>query len=360
MRIERITNWQLLMLLSGSLIGTSTIIMPTSLAGRSGWLTIMLAVIPALISLSVWWQLSLTWKKPLVQGLLDQLGPILGATLALGYLFYFLLLGALVTTNINFLSTIAVLPETPKLVFASGLLLLSALAIRGGLESIGRLAEIILPLIGFAILVGIILLIATPNLVSWDYLLPLLDEGWVQTLRATLSVFSFPFGETIIFTSLLPFAMDLKKARKQSLLVIISIGIVLGWISLLETAVLGEEVTRIAFPGLSLLREIRVADFISRLEVLGIFVWTFASFIKLSFCFWALASGLAQLLKLPDYRPLIFPLGIIIAILSVTLFETFHDQSTFATLIYPLYVFPFQFIIPLFLLILARLKPTKP
>jgi spore germination protein KB len=194
--------------------------------------------------------------------------------------------------------------------------------------------------------------------VRWDYLLPLQDEGWLQTLRATFSVFAFPFGETIIFASLLPFVMDARKVLKKSLLALILTGLLLCGLSLLQSAVLGEEITRTSFPGLALLREIRVADFLTRLEVLGIFVWTFASFIKLSTCFWALAQGLAQLVGISDYRPLIFPLGIIITVLSVTTVKSFSELTQFTQVIYPLFTFPLQVLIPLLLLILTRLKPA--
>ncbi len=360
MRFERITSWQLLMLLGSFLIGTSTIILATPLAGRSGWLATLLALVPGVLALLMWWQLSLLWKKPLITGILEHLGPILGSALSLLYLLYFLLLASLITADVNFLSSVAVLPETPKLVFASGTLLLSALAIRGGLESIGRLAEILLPLIGLAIITGVILIIATPQLVNWNYLFPLVDEGWLQTIRASISIFCFPFGEVMIFTSILPFVLDLKDTKGPSLAVYILAGLLLAGLSTLQTAVLGEEITRTTFPGFSLLREIRVADFVTRLEVLGIFVWSLASFVKVSIYFWALTTGLAQLLGLSDYRPLLFPLGIIITLLSVTIFTNFSDLSLFIIAIYPLLTLPMQLLIPLALFILTRLKPTKP
>lgn len=360
MRFERITNWQLLMLLGGFLIGTSTIILATPLAGRSGWLATLLTIIPATLSLLVWWQLSLLWKKPLIAGILEKLGPILGSVLSLFYLLYFLLLASLVTADVNFLSSVAVMPETPKLIFASGMLLLSSIAIRGGIESIGRLAEILLPLIGLAIIIGVIFVIATPQLVHWNYLFPLLDTGWLQTIRASISIFCFPFGEVIVFTSLFPFVLDLKAAKGSSFAVFILVGIFLTGLAMIQTAVLGEEIIRTTFPGLSLLREIRVADFVTRLEVLGIFVWSLASFIKISIYFWALATGLTQLLRLSDYRPLIFPLGIIITLLSVSIFTNYADLSSFVIAIYPLLAFPLQFIIPLALLIITKVKPTKP
>lgn len=359
MRVERITNWQLAMVLSGFLIGTSSIIMPLILAGRNGWLSALLVIIPAIFSFFVSSQLSLIWNKPFIQGIATQIGPMLGAIVALLYLFYLLILSALITTVVGFLSKISVMPETPLLIFSGGLVLLCSLAIRGGLESLGRLAEILLPLVILAISIGVILTIATPQLVKWDYLLPLIDEGWLQTLRSSCSVFSFPFGETIVFAFLLPFVIDLKKSQKQSMLAIVLIGLLLCGTSLLQTAVLGEEITRTSFPGLALLREVRVADFLTRLEVLGIFVWTFASFIKLSTCFWALTHGLGQLLGLPDYRPLIFPLGLIITVLSVTTVKNFSELMQFTTFIYPLYTFPLQVLFPLLLLILAQLKPSR-
>ncbi|NLY50975.1 MAG: GerAB/ArcD/ProY family transporter [Firmicutes bacterium] len=202
-----ISSWQLGALLGSFLIGTSTIIRPTTQAGRDTWLAYLFALIAGLAVAWLCFALTQRLEVPTIQGIFATLGHYMGAPLALLYLWYYLYLCALVLRKISELYVTAVMPETPILVFAGVIVLLAAISVWSGLEIIGRLAELFFPFIALAILISHVLILATPNLVHWEHLTPVLDRGIKPVLRATLSILTFPFAETILFANVLPFTL---------------------------------------------------------------------------------------------------------------------------------------------------------
>lgn len=355
----RISGWQLATLLGSFLIGSSTILFPTARARQDSWLAVLLALVAGLGASWLWLTLARLQGAPAVSGIFSTLGPFLGAPLALLYLWYYLHLGALVVRNISEIYVTAVMPETPIVVFSGIIVFLAALAVRGGLEVVGRLAELLFPLLVLAILAAHILIVSTPRLVHWEYLYPVLENGLLPVLQAAFSMFAFPFGETVLFVNVVPFTLNKASAGRPVTVSTAFVGLLLIVVAALHTATLGADLPRVNFPGLASLREVNVGDFITRMEVLGIFVWTFGTFLKISVCYWALALGLAELLGLADYRPLVFPLGVIMASLSILVYDTFAAMATVATSLYPFYAFPFQVLFPLLLLLVAFLRRQK-
>jgi spore germination protein KB len=139
----------------------------------------------------------------------------------------------------------------------------------------------------------------------------------------------------------------------------IFVGLLLMLSATLDSAVLSIDTVRSSFTTLSMLREVNVGDFLTRVEVVGIFTWTLGGFLKLSLCYWVLSLGLAEFLGLPDYRSLVFPLGIIMVSLSILLFESFAAMIENNSIIYPVFALPLQVLIPSFLLLVAVFKSKK-
>ncbi|MDI3538650.1 MAG: spore germination protein [Bacillota bacterium] len=355
----RISAWQLAALLGSFLIGSSTILFPTAKARQDSWLAVLLALVAGLGASWLWLTLTRILGAPAISGILFTLGPYFGIPLALLYLWYYLHLGALVVRNISEIYVTAVMPETPIVVFTGIIVFLAALAVRGGVEVLGRLAELLFPLLVLAILAGHILIVSTPRLVRWEYLFPVLENGFMPVLQAAFSMFAFPFGETVLFVNVVPFTLNKASAGRPVIISTVVVGLLLTVIAVLHTATLGADISRLNFPGLAMLREINVGDFVTRMEVLGIFVWTFGTFLKISVCYWALALGLAELLGLADYRPLVLPLGVIMVSLSILIYDTFAAMTTVATSLYPFYAFPFQVLFPLLLLLVALFRRQK-
>ena len=58
-------------------------------------------------------------------------------------------------------------------------------------------------------------------------------------------------------------------------------------------------------------------------------LWIMGLFFKVSIYFYVATFGLSQILNLKDYRPLTYPLGLIVVVLSVIIFPNIVYQQTF-------------------------------
>ena len=356
---ERISKKQLVALFSSYLIGTTTIAFSSTFAGRASWIALVIAASFGMGALWLWSKVALSWQEPLIDGLVRRLGNFWGSIISLCYLFYFLILASLILSNISAITIIAFMPETPPVVIKGAFLFTVLLATRGGIECLGRLAELLFPSLLVVTVLSGVLVLSTPDLIRWDYLLPLFDIQWRKLFQASWATFAFPFGATVLFSSILPLTTDAKAGRRYLFLSHIAVALIFVCDSLLQIAVFGSDIQQTVFPGLSLVRGIRVANFLTRLEGASVFVWGFGAFLKLGICCWNIAAGLMQLFKLSHYRPLLFPLGLVICTISLNLFTNYNKTAVFGQFIYPILSLPFQVLFPLVLYLLS-LKTTKP
>lgn len=75
-----------------------------------------------------------------------------------------------------------------------------------------------------------------------------------------------------------------------------------------------------------------------------------------SLFFYVTVLGLAQTLKLQDYRPLIFPFGILLIAFTLIMAPNTVHYSKFISDIWPFYAMTFGFLLPLILLIITKVQ----
>jgi len=71
------------------------------------------------------------------------------------------------------------------------------------------------------------------------------------------------------------------------------------------------------FPMFTLARLVYLGRFLQRTESLIVMFWFFAAAVRIAMLFHAAAVGIADSLGLPAYRPLIFPLAVLVFSLSL-------------------------------------------
>ena len=71
--------------------------------------------------------------------------------------------------------------------------------------------------------------------------------------------------------------------------------------------------------------------------------------------FYIASLGTGQLLGLSDYRPVVLPLGLLLGVWSLELFESSIQSIQWLTEVFSFYAFVFELGIPLVLLIIAVL-----
>ncbi|MGB9887899.1 MAG: GerAB/ArcD/ProY family transporter [Moorellales bacterium] len=360
---ETVSPWQYFSLSSIYLLGIATLLLPVGPAGQDGWLAVLLASGVA-AGLSLVWTAVVT-ETPggdLYACILKLLGTGMGSAVGLAYAGYFSLLGAMALRAIADLYVTAVMPRTPMVVFAVVLAALAVWLVCSGIEAIARLAELLLLPVVFVIAVLNLLSVLTPNLTRFERLLPMLEWGWFPLLKGSLIGLGFPFGETVGLAGLASALSSPRAARGVLPAAIAFVGLALSLVTVVNIAALGpEELVRVAYPSLVVTQQISLADFVERIEVLIIFVWTFGAFIRIAASLYLVTLGLANLFSTGNHRAFVPPVATLLLALCVGLWDSSTELLNFIRGPYLFLALPFQVFLPVLLLAVARVRcPKKP
>jgi len=353
-----ITRKHTIALIFTFLLGSSLVMRVGGSAGRDAWLAILIGMVMTLPMLIVYSRiLSLFPGKGLYEIIFTSLGRFFGGVLVFLYVLYSFHLGTLVMCDFSDFVKIVGLYETPKFVTALFLGLLCIWAVKAGIEVIARWTAITMPIMVSVILLITLLLIPKFN---FDNLRPVLYNGMQPVLEAAFSVFSFPFAESVVCLAIFSYV---KSGSKP--LTIFMWSILAGTLILLVTTVrsllvLGEEFVKLNFfASYASARLIKIGDFLERIEVLVAIVILIGGFVKISICLLTAAKGIADLANIRDYGQFAAPLGILMALYSVVLFESTVEIFIWSEKVYQYYALPFQVLFPLIIWIAAEIKAKK-
>jgi len=135
----------------------------------------------------------LLWKKFPNQTIIQYSQTILGRAgkiIGIVYVWFFMHLCALTLCQFCGFLTTAIMPETPLLFFAISLVLFTAYAVRKGIEVMGRMSEIIAPVIIIAALTIVVFLIKDMKL---ENLTPVMESGFFPVLHGAFTTSSRTF-----------------------------------------------------------------------------------------------------------------------------------------------------------------------
>ncbi|MCD9022872.1 GerAB/ArcD/ProY family transporter [Cohnella silvisoli] len=354
----KINSRQAGFLMFSFLMGSAILMIPstvTSLAKQDGWLSVLIATVFGLGIVLIYTTLGLRFpKQSIIQYSEMILGKWIGKIVGLLYIWFPFHLGTLVIRNSSDYVASTALPDTPMIVISGLFLAVIAYGIRGGIETLGRVNEIILPFREPIVLLIVVLLLKDMKL---GKLAPLLGDGVLPVLKGSFPVTSFPLGETVLFTMLLPNISNIRKLKKAYMFAIVLGGIFLTLSVISTLLVLGPSITsRLNFPVQSIIKVIDIADFVTNVDSFGMLLWISSNFVKIAVCYYCTAVGIAQWFRLSDYRQMVTPVGILMLIFSMTVYENNIEQSTFAATIWPFYAMPFEVLIPLFMLLVSIIR----
>ena len=340
------------------------IVMPTAVlfvpaitaaaAKQNGWLSVLVvATIFGLLVALVAVKLGLRFpEQTVVEYAPEILGPFLGKLVGAGFVVWFLHMNAVIIREFADFIVIAFMPETPLLVFIFFLLALSARAVRGGLEVIARAAEWIFPI--FILSMIIIIAMVLPD-ADMSNLLPVLEDGLRPVVHGALAPSGWR-GEIVLMLMFLPYINLPGKTQKYLFAAVILMGLALAQATVITTAVFGVLTEYLTFPFFSLSTYISIARFLERMEPLILVMWVAGVSIKVAAFYYAAVLGSAQLFELKDYRPVVLPLGLILAALSIGLFDNSREVVQWLNEPFPPYAYTFELIIPALLLLVAVLR----
>lgn len=355
----KISPRQVSWLLVNTILTTSILFLPSMMAKEAkvdAWLSIL--PVTGFGLFAAWVITSLGRRYPeltVIQYSRIILGKPAGNLVGLVFVLFFLYINSFIIREFGEFVVTLFLSKTPLIAVTMGIVLVSAYAVRGGLEVLGRVNELILPIV--LTMVSVSLLLSLPDM-EVQNLQPLLARGWLPVVKGAYPAAVF-FAETIVMVMLTPYLAKPSRATAAAAKAVLVVGLFQLLVILGVTAQFGLEVARIKFPFLVMTRYISLFDIIERLEPTTMLVWVMGGFVKISVFFYCSVLAAAQLFNFRDYRPLVLPLGSLLVLLSIVLWGNVLELSWQIPRIGPLLFIPVELGIPLILLVITRIKELR-
>ncbi|MED3652224.1 GerAB/ArcD/ProY family transporter [Heyndrickxia sporothermodurans] len=339
--------------------GSALVISLGTDAKQDAWLSILIGMLGGLFLYYIYYRLYQFYPgKPLTSYAQEIIGSFFGKLVAFLYILYFLYLSSRVLRDFGELLLTFAYPNSPLFIINTIMILAIMYAVHKGIEVLARTGELLFAFLYFFAITGFLLVIIS-GLIDLNQLKPILEEGIVRILDVAFKQTVYvPFGEMIAFTMILPYLNTPSKAKIVGFSAIILSGINLALTMAVNIAVNGINlVSRSPFPLLTTIQRIEVASFLERLDVFFMLAVIIGGFFKISVFFYVGLIGTADLFKLKNHKKLVFPIGLIILILSMSIASSFAEHMKEGLVIVPIYLhIPFQVIIPIMLLMVAFLK----
>jgi len=349
----RVSTLQATFLVTNTILATTLLFLPGILAeevGQDSWLALFLAAIFGF--LLGWLVISLGRKFPgknLVEYGRELLGLWPGRFLGVLLGVFWTIQAAIVVREFGELLGGQIMHETPMLVFNVLLVLMAVYGIYLGLEVFARVSEIVVPV---SLAVGLLVWINGLPEMDFGRLQPSSVHSCAQVLRGSGDLLSF-YSQGVVLAMFLPYLRRPGEAHwivvASSVLLAVAILLsILGVIAFFGV----EETSRMMFPAFEFAEAVRF-PLVERIEALVVGIWVATTGIKVMVISYSGVLAFASSLNLEDYRPLVLPIGLLLAVLSASMFsDTAHLREFMAHYASP-YGNTFQVGIPLLLYILA-------
>lgn len=314
---KRISTFQTTILIIHTIIGVGILTLPrTSVekVGPDAWLSIILGGLLSVLGAIFIIKLGLRFpQRTLVEYNPIILGKILGSIVSSVYILFWYLGTALVVRTFGEIMVIAQIPETPVQVIIMMMLIVVVYLVSQGIEGIARMSELVTPV--FFIFMILILVIALKD-ADFGQLKPFLGSGMVVIAKTSL-VTAWSYAGYEIMTILLPLINRPGDAMKATILGIVIPMMTYVAIVIVAIVTMGtDRITETFYPTLSLVKGIYI-PVIERIEALFLAVWVISAFTTMNGFFYPSVLGLAQLLRLRNFKILVVPMGIGIYITSL-------------------------------------------
>jgi len=323
-------------------------------AGSDGWLIVALAGMANLLALAVIIKLNSRFPgKTFAEYAQTIIGVIPGKALTLLFAAYLLLVIAYVTRSFTEVVKMFLLFRTPTEVIMLSLILVCTYIVRGGAECIGRINELIFPIIFIPFF--IVLMFGFP-VMDFSNLLPVLQTPPGKMLSAVPAVI-FSYGGIELALFYIGFMKEPRKAYKPALLAVAFIIFFLTLITAFCIAAFGPEATKqFLWPLVSYIRAIHLPGlFIERLDGVILTLWMLTVFTTIVSAYFVIGYSISKIIGTKEQKQYILPLSILIYYLALQP-DSLATLYTWGRAIFPYAITLFLYIIPILLLLVAKLR----
>ncbi|HHW35772.1 MAG TPA: endospore germination permease [Bacillales bacterium] len=355
----KISSLQMAVMLFPAIIATFIISVP-SIVGQYAkndlWISPIFASVGGFVTVYIAYELHKLYPKQTVIQFSEQIvGRFAGKIISLIFLSFYLLTTGHVVRGYSEFIVSSILIHTPISVISVTMVILCAFAVQGGIEMLGRLAQLFSPF--FILPLFIVVILLSPDF-DFKNIFPIFGEGIGPSLKGAVVPRGW-FSEFFLIIFLLPFVTDVKKSRKYGMWTVFAVMLTLVVVNLTVLLILGPATASKQFPLMNVSRYVSVGEFFDNLESVAMAVWIIGAFVKISVFFYVTALGTAQFLNLSDYRVVIWPFTILIVEISFWSIPSLAAYNSFLTVVLPYYGPFIQTIIPLFLLLIAIVRKKK-
>ena len=323
-------------------------------AKQSAWIATMFASLAGFISLWLVGTLGLRFPRhTLPQYGEILLGKTLGKIVGGAYVLYFLVVNILVIREFSDFLTITLMPETPGVIFNAIIVLIGAYAASKGIEVIARMAQFVLPLFLFPLV--LILGMVTPNM-ELGKLQPFLEGGIAPVIWGSVVPASW-YGEIVVLVILLPMVNKPREIKRKGALALLAALFFLTSDTLITLTIFGPDlIGDLLFPFWYLVKYIEFGNYVQRMESLFVLVWMIGIVIKVAFFYYLVCFTTSQVLSLKGYKPILY-IAALVQILGATfLFKNTPQLSEFLSHNWPPFGLLFEVGLPLILLAVAVIR----
>lgn len=285
------------------------------LGGPAAWMTPIGGLAAALAGVYL---MSLVLKnspdKTIIEITEEAFGPVVGIALNLVIITFLLSVSMIFTREFSEALIVSALPETPISIITATYLAVGILGAYLGIEAMARASRLTAPYIFGGI--AILLISLSPQ---WNIhnLFPVFGTGPYQVFG--LGTYSTSAVTEIILAAVLIQAMGgadkFSKIGYRSML--IAFLLLSGLLATIVLTLGRDYAMESTLPFYSVSRNIYLGIFFQRVEAVFVIIWSIIGGIKIALTLYGASVSLARTLKLPDYRPLIWPLGLVVFIFSL-------------------------------------------
>ncbi|SMQ87077.1 spore germination protein KB [Bacillus sp. OV166] len=349
----KISPLQMAIIMYPMVVATGDLLLPRIVAihaGRDLWISTMIGSVTGFILVYITFKLHERYLgETIIQYSEKIVGRLCGKIFGFFFIFICIYGDGIITRQYAEFVVGSFMPKTPLMVVIASMIFACALAVRGGIEGIARIAQLFIPII--LILWVIIILLLLPDM-EIKNIFPIMENGMKPVFRGAIPLFGW-FNNVVILAMLLPFLSNSDKGMKYGVISLCIVLLTLLALNITTLFIFGGITATFTYPVMSAVRYISIADFLEHIESIVMAIWVAGAFIKISIFYYIIVIGTSQWLGLSNYRPIVFPMGIYIIICSIWVAPNLQEFSHFVGTTYILFNITMVFVFPLLLFIIA-------
>jgi len=303
-------------------------------AGRDAWLSVIGGWFGDIMLALVYAYMGIRFPgENFVQYSITILGKYLGRMVGILFPLFFLLVCTILLQGLSQLVGTIFLPDTPLNVILISSFLVSALIARKGIEVIARMTEILGPLFFLSIVTLSFLVLPSFHIAR---LKPQFDEGVAPFLVGSSLILVF-IGVCIMMGMYIPLCNRPENGFLAKFSACSMGALVVGLIIALSVGIFGiEDAQYMSSPSLQIAKMINFSNYFERVEMIWLLILVGSGIVASSTLLWAFGQGLAQVVGLKIYQPLIYPGALISLVLCIVSFPSSLQQTNFVHYTFPI------------------------